>query len=293
MYLSTSPGEHCGRPARIGDLLVAGGFVLPSEIAAAAREQKASHAPLGNILVSHGELECQELEAVLRVQHTLDRHPEQDFRLDAEARSEAHVRLGDLLVEHGDIDSAELQAALKEQKAVRRPLGELLVERGSLSQGQLDRAVGMQRRLLGAVFSVGIAISGMGEAHAAADSSVGQDAPTSISVAADTDEAPTLDELLPEPDISTLQDTGGKIVNAASVSLRGFVQDVSDLFENVDFRGMESHFGAMDANTARDRDAFDVTDHTYVGLTFKVNFSSGGGKKGDTDLNLNFLPDDY
>ena len=237
---------------------------------------------------------------MLRVQETLDHHPEQDFRLDAEARCEAHVRLGDLLVEHGDIDETELQAALVEQQRTRLPLGELLLGRGAVSQGQLDRAVGMQRRMLGAVFTVGIAIAGMGDVQAASDTGAMSVASlysaTSISAPAldaDLDVEPTLSDLLPKPDIKALQARTGEALDTANVTLKGFVQNVSGMFDKVNFEGMESHFGAMDANTARDRDAYSVTNESYVGVTFKVNFSSGAGKKGKKDLNLNFLPDDY
>lgn len=296
------------RSARIGDLLVAGGFVLPSEIKAASEEQATSHKPIGDILVSHGELDSQERDVVLRVQETLQHHPEEGFRLDAEARNEAHVRLGDLLVEHGDIDARELEEALELQRQSRRPLGEVLVAQGSVRQSQIDRAVGMQRRLLAAVFSAGMAISGMGKAHA-------QEANVQVAMAAmkaaptvtvqaeadpDTDfvsvsgsERATLADLLPKPDIAGLRSSGNEVLDSAAVKLKGFAQDVSGLFDRVEFSGMESHFGAMDANTARDRSEYEVTNDAYVGLKFKVNFASRSGEKGEREVNLNFLPDDF
>lgn len=284
------------RHPRLGDILVAGGFVLPSELASACKEQRntARNAHLGAILVGQGGLENQELNAVLRVQDTFDHHhSEPDFRLDAQARSEAHVRLGDLLVENGDIDNRELQDALAEQRRTHLPLGEVLVSRGSVSQHQLDRVVGMQRRLLGAVFSIGLAMASLGEAQASSvDGEAVNAAPTAISQSV-ADDPPTLDELLPSPEFKALTPRSHAVVDSAAVSLRGFVQNVGELFDKVEFSGMESHFGAMDANTARDREQYDITDSTYIGLTFKVNFSEGGGKKGDKDVNLNFLPDDY
>lgn len=130
-------------PSRIGDLLVAGGFISRRELQSALSLASKHHMPLCQVLQRQQRLGRAEKNALLKLQHQL-RAPGHH------TVEQLHCRLGDLLVAEGQIAPEELQAALEQQKASRTPLGMVLLKRGSIGIKGLTRFLRLQQKLISA-----------------------------------------------------------------------------------------------------------------------------------------------
>ncbi|MBB3047803.1 hypothetical protein FHR99_002069 [Litorivivens lipolytica] len=130
-------------PSRIGDLLVAGGFISRRELQSALSIASRHHVPLCQVLQRQRRLDRLEKNALLKLQDHL-RSPEQHNV------EQLHCRLGDLLLAEGQIKPEELQAALEQHKASRVPLGMVLLKRGSITLKALTRFLRLQQKLIAA-----------------------------------------------------------------------------------------------------------------------------------------------
>lgn len=135
-------GRQPERPAKrlLGQVLVDGGFVSPSDLARALDEQNRTNEMLGEVLVRMGAADPDEVAAVVSIQSDL-------ASLEDAVRSAAGVRryLGELLVKAGRITPEELEEALSEQRRTGEKLGEILVRRGSVTAAQLDAVLAFQK----------------------------------------------------------------------------------------------------------------------------------------------------
>ena len=133
-------------PSRIGDLLVAGGFVSRRELEAAVVLAERQHLPLCQILQRQQRLDRLEKNALLKLQSNV----RQAAQKGTPRAADLHCRLGELLLSDGQIDPAELHAALEQQKSAKTPLGMVLLKRGSISLKRLTRFLRLQQKLIAA-----------------------------------------------------------------------------------------------------------------------------------------------
>ncbi|MNX59826.1 bacteriophage N4 adsorption protein B [compost metagenome] len=120
---------------RLGEVLVDGDFISPSDLDRALDEQKRTNERLGEVLMRLGVLSDMELKAVLASQADLT---------DADEVAGVRQRLGDLLLKSKRITSRQLDRALDEQKRTNERLGEVLVRFNLISPFELEAVLALQ-----------------------------------------------------------------------------------------------------------------------------------------------------
>jgi hypothetical protein len=119
----------------LGEVLVDGEFISPSDLDRALDEQKRTNERLGEVLKRLGVLSDMELKAVLASQAELT---------DADEVAGVRQRLGDLLLKSKRITSRQLNRALDEQKRTNERLGEVLVRFNLISPYELEAVLALQ-----------------------------------------------------------------------------------------------------------------------------------------------------
>lgn len=124
---------------RIGELLVAGGFLSNEELIRFLKEQEKKNKKIGELIVEEGLLDPFELEIALEIQEKL-RNPKEAFKLCAGLRK----RLGEILLKANKINSYQLEEALKIQEKTNEKLGEILIRLGYIKKNDLNLALFFQ-----------------------------------------------------------------------------------------------------------------------------------------------------
>ena len=158
------------QPRRLGEVLVDGDFISPSDLDRALDEQKRTNERLGEVLKRLGVLSDMELKAVLASQADLT---------DADDVVGVRQRLGDLLLKSKRITRRQLDRALDEQKRTNERLGEVLVRFNLISPYELEAVLALQvdmangamaaRFMLGEILVATGSISRKQLSHALAD----------------------------------------------------------------------------------------------------------------------------
>lgn len=104
---------------RLGEVLVARGFISHAELDEALSEQKLR---IGDVLLQAGKVDSGELEKALDYQ-----------------RSFQGIRVGEVLVKHGYVTKEDVFWALQRSN---RKLGRILIERGLITEYDLHRILG-------------------------------------------------------------------------------------------------------------------------------------------------------
>lgn len=144
--MGTQRADLGSDPSRIGNLLVAGGFVSRRELEAAVALAERQHVPLCQILQRQQRLDRLEKNALLKLQANVRQAAKQA----SPRAADLHCRLGELLLSEGQIDSEELNAALTLQKTLKTPLGMVLLKRGTICLNRLTRFLRLQQKLIAA-----------------------------------------------------------------------------------------------------------------------------------------------
>ncbi len=109
------------RRKKLGEILVAQGFIDEQQLMEALEEHRKTGATLGSTLVKMGYIAQDELNSVLGEQIQLSQRK----------------RIGEVLVEQGLIDERQLHEGLEEQKRTKRQLGQCLIKLGYISENKL------------------------------------------------------------------------------------------------------------------------------------------------------------
>ncbi len=140
----------------LGELLVDGGWLTPTELEGALAEQRRTGRLMGEILVGFGHISAFTLGRALASQHGVELQTAGYVEpgIATTTRSPADTLtawrpLGKLLIEKEFLTRPQLEHALDEQRASdgRRLLGEILVGSGVLSGVSLARALAEQQGL--------------------------------------------------------------------------------------------------------------------------------------------------
>ncbi|MGA1870099.1 MAG: GspE/PulE family protein [bacterium] len=112
---------------RLGEILVSKGYINEEELQEALRVQKESkeYKPLGIICVNLGHISRIELSKLLR-------------------KYRKQIYIGELLVNMGLINGKQLDEVLEKQKESGKRIGELLIESGILTESQLVHSLSVQ-----------------------------------------------------------------------------------------------------------------------------------------------------
>lgn len=124
---------------RLGEVLVDGEFISPSDLDRALEEQKRTNERLGEVLVRFNLITPYELEAVLALQEDM-----------SNGAMAARFMLGEILVATGTISRQQLEQALAEQKLTKRQIGEILVDAGLVKPSLITEALKIQSKLVAA-----------------------------------------------------------------------------------------------------------------------------------------------
>ncbi len=124
----------------IGQLLVAGGFIAPTDLGRALAEQRSTGEKLGQVLLGLGLINEDDLHAVLAWQREPTHDPGKAVR----------ILLGEILVSSRVVTRAQLTAALERQQFSRKQIGDILIEAGYAKPSQISAALGIQRGLVAA-----------------------------------------------------------------------------------------------------------------------------------------------
>lgn len=122
---------------KIGEVLVAGEFISPTDLQRALDEQASTNERLGEILVRLGILSEMELNAVLHFQSDIELTPEQHG-------AAVRHKLGDLLLKARKLTKPQLEAALAEQERTNEKLGQVLLRLGLVSAEELEAVLAWQ-----------------------------------------------------------------------------------------------------------------------------------------------------
>lgn len=140
-----------GNPWRLGEFLVNAGRISSTDLEDALREQKVTSEKIGQILQKRGLITAAELDAALEFQR-------RQSEVKAETEAAECCRLGGILVADGLITSDQLRDALAAQKDTGRRVGELLVEAGHVEPHHVEHALGIQKKLVAAVFAAALSL---------------------------------------------------------------------------------------------------------------------------------------
>ena len=124
----------------LGQILIDGEFISPSDLEAALERQRDNNELLGNILVRMGVLDHADLKAVLALQKDLT-------SVDEAAKVAAGVReqIGNLLIGAKRITHEQLDMALSEQNKPGEKLGEILVRLGMVEASEIEAILAFQQ----------------------------------------------------------------------------------------------------------------------------------------------------
>jgi hypothetical protein len=122
----------------LGDLLLQAGRITPDQLELALQEQKQTGEKLGEVLVRHGLINSNEINAVLAFQQNQE----------IEGQKPGLLRLGEILVATNQISRDQLNIALAKQKLSRKNIGDILIEEGYIHSQQLFYGLNLQKKLL-------------------------------------------------------------------------------------------------------------------------------------------------
>jgi hypothetical protein len=131
------------------------GHLGEDDVASALAEQRRTKRRLGQILVARGFISPATLDSTLAEQagHL---EPERGFggglreaighrRAERQASAPHRAPLGEVLIRHGHLTGDDLTSALAEQARSGKLIGEILIERGKVSRPAVNRALETQR----------------------------------------------------------------------------------------------------------------------------------------------------
>jgi hypothetical protein len=124
----------------IGQILIDGEFISPSDLEAALERQRDNNELLGNILVGMGVLDHADLKAVLALQKNLTSAEEA-----AKVAAGVRVQVGNLLIGAKRITHEQLDSALSEQKKTGEKLGKILVRLGMVEASEIEAILAFQQ----------------------------------------------------------------------------------------------------------------------------------------------------
>jgi|GEM_PF-4302565 len=143
--------------ARMGELLLAGGFVRKRELDNALKLSKRLNQPICQILQGQQRISTCEKRSLLSLQEKL-RQAVAGAR--APQLGDLGCRLGELLLACGKVTSTQLNKALAEQSQQKQPLGSILLRSGVISLQKLTECLQLQQKLMSAAAAVLLALSG-------------------------------------------------------------------------------------------------------------------------------------
>ncbi|HUN54894.1 MAG TPA: hypothetical protein VMU29_07045 [Smithella sp.] len=123
----------------MGQILLDGRFVSPSDIDFALAEQKRTRELLGQVLVRTKVLEPADVSAVMSLQTLLN-----EAKDVVKTAAGVRLMLGEMLVQAGHITNLQLEQALTEQRQTGEKLGEILIRMGLLTRRQLEGLLDFQ-----------------------------------------------------------------------------------------------------------------------------------------------------
>ena len=124
----------------LGQLLIDGEFISPSDLEAALERQRDNNELLGNILVGMGVLDQVDLKAVLALQKDLTSVEEA-----AKVAAGVRLQIGNLLIGAKRITHEQLYMALSEQKKSGEKLGEILVRLDMVEASEIEAILAFQQ----------------------------------------------------------------------------------------------------------------------------------------------------
>ena len=142
---------------RMGELLLAGGFVRKRELQDALKISRRVNQPLCQVLQSQQRLSACEKNSLLSLQKKLRRAV---AKAETPTLGELGCRVGELLLACGKITNAQLDKALAEQSTQSRPLGSILLRSGAISLKKLTECLQLQQKLMTAAAAALLALSG-------------------------------------------------------------------------------------------------------------------------------------
>lgn len=122
----------------LGKLLLQAGRITPDQLELALQELKQTGEKLGEVLVRHGLINRNEINAVLAFQQNQE----------IEGQKPGLLRLGEILVATNQISRDQLNIALAKQKLSRKNIGDILIEEGYIHSQQLFYGLNLQKKLL-------------------------------------------------------------------------------------------------------------------------------------------------
>jgi len=124
----------------LGQILIDGEFISPSDLEAALELQRDNNELLGNILVGMGVLDQADLKAVLAIQKALTSAKEA-----AKVAAGVREQIGNLLIGAKRITHEQLDMALSEQKKTGEKIGEILVRLGMVEASEIEAILAFQQ----------------------------------------------------------------------------------------------------------------------------------------------------
>lgn len=143
--MSTAASHPDTSSTRMGELLLAGGFVRKSEVENALKLSKRLNQPLCQILQRQQRLSLCEKRSLLSLQKNLRQAQK---RSSSPQSTELGCRLGELLLNCGMITSGQLECALEEQSQQALPLGSILLRSCAIKLQKLAQCLQLQQKLM-------------------------------------------------------------------------------------------------------------------------------------------------